>query len=208
MNASGHSTGEREGVSAREMRRMRADVLTGMIVSHLVMYLIMLTSAATLHAHGKTAITTARDAAEALRPLAGDGAYLLFSLGLIGAGMLGVPVLAGACAYAISEASGWVGSMGLEPRLAHGFYTVIALAMALGLGLDFAGLDAVKMLFWAAVVNGTLASPLLILVVLVTSRADVMGEHRNGRLLRWLGWSCAGVMLAATVIMFATAFRS
>jgi NRAMP (natural resistance-associated macrophage protein)-like metal ion transporter len=206
MNTVGRSTVEqREGASRRDLRRSRNDVLTGIFVSHLVMYLIILTSAATLHAHGTTTITTARDAAEALRPLAGDGAYLLFSLGLIGAGMLGVPVLAGSCAYAIAEAADWVGSLGVEPRLAHGFYAVIAVAMALGLGLDFAGLNAVKMLFWAAVVNGALASPLLILVVLLTSRNDVMGEHRNGTLLRWLGWTCALVMLAATIVMVVTA---
>jgi Mn2+/Fe2+ NRAMP family transporter len=177
-----------------------------MFFSNLVMYFIILTAAATLHAHEKTTISTARDAAEALRPLAGNGAYWLFSLGLIGAGMLGVPVLAGSCAYAIAEAADWVGSLEVHPPLAHGFYTVIAIAMALGLGLDYAGLNAVKMLFWSAVLNGVLAPPLLILVVLLTSREDVMGEHRNGTLLRWLGWMCAGVMLLATVIMFVTAF--
>jgi NRAMP (natural resistance-associated macrophage protein)-like metal ion transporter len=204
--AKGRSTVEqREGASKREIRRSRNDVLTGMFFSNLVMYFIILTSAATLHAHGKTTISSARDAAEALRPLAGDGAYWLFSLGLIGAGMLGVPVLAGSCAYAIAEASDWVGSLEVHPPLAHGFYGVIAIAMALGLGLDYAGLDAVKMLFWAAVLNGALAPPLLILVVLLTSRADVMGEHRNGKLLRSLGWVCAGVMLIATVIMLLTA---
>src|SRR6202035_5683709 len=108
--------------------------------SNLIMYFIILTTAATLHAHGKTTISSARDAAEALRPLAGGGAYWLFSLGLIGAGMLGVPVLAGSCAYAIAEAADWVGSLELKPRLANGFYAVIAVAMAIGLGLNFAGL--------------------------------------------------------------------
>jgi Mn2+/Fe2+ NRAMP family transporter len=120
--------------------------------------------------------------------------------------MLGVPVLAGSCAYAIAEAADWVGSLEVHPPLAHGFYAVIAVAMALGLGLDYARLDAVKMLFWSAVLNGALAPPLLVLVVLLTSRADVMGEHRNGTLLRGLGWACAVVMLLATVIMFVTAF--
>ncbi len=195
---------EREGASNRELRRSRNDVLTGMFFSNLVMYFIILTAAATLHAHGKTTISTARDAAEALRPLAGAGAYWLFSLGLIGAGMLGVPVLAGSCAYAVAEAAGWVGSLELHPPLAQGFYAVIAVAMAIGLGLNYAGLNAVKMLFWSAVLNGALAPPLLVLVVLLTSRADVMGERRNGPLLRSLGWICAGVMLAATIIMFAT----
>ena len=199
---------QREGTSHRALRRLRNDVLTGMFFSNLVMYFIILTAAATLHAHGKTTISTARDAAEALRPLAGNGAYWLFSVGLIGAGMLGVPVLAGSCAYAIAEAADWVGSLEVHPPLAHGFYSVIAIAMALGLGLDYAGLNAVKMLFWSAVLNGALAPPLLVLVVLLTSRADVMGEHRNGILLRWLGWTCAGVMLMATVIMFVTAYTA
>jgi Mn2+/Fe2+ NRAMP family transporter len=204
--ALGKSTvAQREGASNREVRRSRTDVLTGMFFSNLVMYFIILATAATLHAHGKTTISTAREAAEALRPLAGNGAYWLFSLGLIGAGMLGVPVLAGSCAYAIAEAADWVGSLEVHPPLAHGFYAVIAFAMALGLGLDYAGLNAVKMLFWSAVLNGALAPPLLVLVVLLTSRADVMGERRNGPLLRWLGWTCAAVMLIATVIMFVTA---
>jgi Mn2+/Fe2+ NRAMP family transporter len=207
--ALGKSTVEqREGASNRELRRSRNDVITGMFFSNLVMYFIILTAAATLHAHGKTTISTARDAAEALRPLAGDGAYLLFSLGLVGAGMLGVPVLAGSCAYAIAEAADWVGSLEVHPPLAHGFYAVIAVAMALGLGLDYARLDAVKMLFWSAVLNGALAPPLLVLVVLLTSRADVMGEHRNGALLRWLGWTSAVVMLMATVIMLVTAYAA
>ncbi len=195
---------QREGASNRELRRSRNDVLTGMFFSNLVMFFIILTSAATLHAHGKTTISTAREAAEALRPLAGAGAYWLFSLGLIGAGMLGVPVLAGSCAYAIAEAADWVGSLEVHPPLAHGFYAVIAIAMALGLGLDYAGLNAVKMLFWSAVLNGALAPPLLVLVVLLTSRADVMRDHRNGMLLRWLGWICAGVMLISTIIMLVT----
>ena len=199
---------QRQGSTHRELRRSRNDVLTGMFFSNLVMYFIILTAAATLHVHGKTTISTARDAAEALRPLAGNGAYWLFSLGLLGAGMLGVPVLAGSCAYAIAEAADWVGSLEVHPPLAHGFYSVIGLAMALGLGLNYAGLNAVKMLFWSAVLNGALAPPLLILVVLLTSRADVMGEHRNGPLLRWLGWTCAVVMLMATVIMFVTAYAA
>src|ERR1022692_3910332 len=207
--AAGKSTvAMREGASPRELRRLRTDVVTGMFFSNLVMYFIILTAGATLHAHDNTTISTAREAAEALRPLAGGGAYWLFSLGLLGAGMLGVPVLAGSCAYAIAEAADWVGSLEVHPPLAHGFYGVIAVAMALGLGLDYAGLNAVQMLFWSAVLNGALAPPLLILVVLITSRADIMGDRRNGPLLRWLGWICAGVMLMATIIMFVTAYAS
>ncbi len=197
---------QREGANPRELRRSRNDVVTGMFFSNLVMYFIILTSAATLHAHGNTTVATARQAAEALRPLAGDGAYLLFSLGLIGAGMLGVPVLAGSCAYAVAEAKDWVGSLEVHPPLAIQFYAVIGLAMAIGLGLDFFGMDAVKMLFWSAVLNGVLAPPLVILIVLLTSNADVMGKHQNGPLLRWLGWTCAAVMLFATIVMFVTAW--
>jgi len=99
-----------------------------------------------------------------------------------------------------------VGSLEVHPPLAHGFYSIIAIAMALGLSLDYAGLDAVKMLFWAAVLNGALAPPLLILVVLLTSRADIMGEHKNGNLLRWFGWMCALVMMIATGVMLITAY--
>ena len=196
----------REGASVRELRRSRNDVITGMFFSNTVMYFIILTSAATLHAHGNTTISTARAAAEALRPFAGDGAYWLFSLGLIGAGMLGVPVLAGSCAYAFAEAADWHGSLETHPPRAIGFYSVIALAMAIGLGLDFAGFDAVRMLFWSAVVNGVLAPPLVILVVLLTSNAEVMGVHRNGPVLCWLGWTCAAFMIIATLIMFVTAW--
>jgi Mn2+/Fe2+ NRAMP family transporter len=197
---------EREGCNQRDLRRSRNDVVAGMFFSNLVMYFIILTAAATLHEHGKTSIATARDAAEALRPLAGAGAYWLFSLGLIGAGMLGVPVLAGSCAYAVAETADWKGSLDVQPELAHGFYAVIAVAMGLGLGLNYAGFDAVKMLFWSAVLNGALAPPLLVLVVLLTSRADVMGVHKNGWILRWLGWASVAVMSIATVIMLVTAF--
>src|SRR5208337_4781411 len=109
-----------------------------------------------------------------------------------GAGMLGVPVLAGSCAYAVAETANWEGSLEDKPELALGFYAIIAVAMGIGLGMNYAGFDAVKMLFWSAVLNGALAPPLLVLVVLLTSRADVMGKHRNGVLLRWLGWTCAG----------------
>jgi Mn2+/Fe2+ NRAMP family transporter len=110
-------------------------------------------------------------------------------------------VLAGSCAYAIAEAANWVGSLEVHPPLAHGFYGVIAVAMSVGLALNYAGLDAVKMLFWSAVVNGILAPPLLILVILLTSREDIMGEHRNGPLLRYLGWTCAITMIAASLLM-------
>jgi NRAMP (natural resistance-associated macrophage protein)-like metal ion transporter len=195
---------QRRGATGRELREARADVLTGMFFSNLIMYFIILTSAATLNAHGQTDITTAREAAEALRPLAGEGAYLLFTLGLIGTGMLGVPVLAGSCAYALSEAAAWRGSLEDRPRLARKFYAVVAASMALGLALDFFGLNAVRMLFWSAVTNGVLAPPLIVLVVLLTSDPKVMGEQVNPPLLRLLGWATAALMAAAAVVLFMT----
>ena len=137
---------QRRGATDAELRRARTDVVTGMFFSNLVMYFIILTTAATLHAGGQTTIATARQAAEALRPLAGEWAYWLFAIGLIGIGMLGVPVLAGSCAYAVAEAEIWRGSLEDTPRLARRFYAVVAVSMLVGLALNFVGLDAVTML--------------------------------------------------------------
>ena len=202
--AMGRTTvGQRKGATEDELRHSRTDVVTGMFFSNFVMFFIILTTAATLHAHGITQISTARDAAEALKPLAGRGAYLLFTLGMIGTGILGVPVLAGSSAYAISEAMAWKASLELKPRLARRFYGVLAIAMVLGLVLDFAGMDAVKMLFWSAVANGVLAPPLIVLIVLLTSDSEVMGDHVNPRWLRWMGWLAAILMTGAAVAMFA-----
>ena len=147
--------------------------------------------------HGVVKIETARQAAEALRPLAGKSAYLLFTLGLIGTGMLGVPVLAGSCAYAISEAAAWRGSLERKPHGARKFYGVLAAAMIIGLIINYAGLDAVKMLFWSAVVNGMLAPPLILLVLLLTSDPKVMGDRVSSRMERILGWATFVVMAAA-----------
>lgn len=195
---------EREGATDEELRKSRTDVITGMFVSNLVMYFIILTTAATLHAHGQTSINTASQAAEALKPLAGKGAYLLFSIGLIGTGMLGVPVLAGAAAYAVTEAMEWRGTLEDRPRLAKKFYGIVASAMVLGLVLNSAGIAAVKMLFWSAVLNGVLAPPLIILVVLLTSSKKIMGDRANSPLLKWLGWATAVIMAVAAVALFAT----
>jgi NRAMP (natural resistance-associated macrophage protein)-like metal ion transporter len=199
--AQGRNLAQRRGATDGELRRLRADTMTGMFASNLIMYFIVLTTAATLHAHGTTDIQTARQAAEALRPLAGSGAYWLFTLGLIGTGMLGVPVLAGSCAYALSEAAAWRGSLEKKPRQARKFYGVLGAALILGCGIDFAGLDAVKMLFWSAVLNGALAPPLILLIILLTSNSEVMGERVNPPLLRILGWLTFAIMAAATVGM-------
>jgi NRAMP (natural resistance-associated macrophage protein)-like metal ion transporter len=199
--AQGRNLAQRKGATDAELRRARTDVVTGMFASNFIMYFIILTTASTLHAHGETHIATARQAAEALRPLAGRAAYLLFTLGLIGTGMLGVPVLAGSSAYAIAEASAWRGSLEKKPRGARRFYTVLAAAMIGGLAIDFAGLNAVKMLFWSAVLNGALAPPLILLVVMLTSNQRVMGDRANSPFLRGLGWTTFGLMSIATVGM-------
>jgi Mn2+/Fe2+ NRAMP family transporter len=197
--------GQRQGATSAELRRAFIDVVTGMFFSNLIMYFIILTTAATLHANGHTEISTAREAAEALRPLAGPTAYWLFTLGLIGTGMLGVPVLAGSCAYALTEALAWRGSLEDKPNRARGFYAVVAMAMGVGLLLDVFGVNAVAMLFWSAVVNGVLAPPLIVLVLLLTSDKKVMGARINPPLLRWLGWATAATMSAAAVAMMVTA---
>jgi Mn2+/Fe2+ NRAMP family transporter len=165
------------------------------------MYFIIATAGATLYAAGHRDIATAREAAEALRPLAGNAAYLLFTIGLVGTGMLGVPVLAGSGAYAVAEAMHWRGSLNDRPRVARKFYAVLAVAVLLGLALSFLRLDAVRMLFWAAVVNGLLAPPLLVLVVMLSSDPKVMGERVNSPLLRLLGWAAVLVMSLASMAM-------
>lgn len=197
--AQGRDAARRKGATDGELRRARTDVVTGMFASNFIMYFIILTTAATLHARGTTHIETSQQAAEALRPLAGDAAYWLFTLGLIGTGMLGVPVLAGSSAYAIAEARAWRGSLEKKPRGARRFYAVLAAAMVGGLTIDFAGLDAVKMMFWSAVLNGALAPPLILLVILLTSNRKVMGERVNPLVLQILGWATFALMSAATL---------
>ena len=176
----------RRGSTNQELSVAMGGVFTGMFISNLVMFFIVLTTAATLHAHAVKEIETAKQASEALRPLVtGKGAYWLFTLGLIGTGMLGVPVLAGSCTYAIAEAASWrEASLSKKTRLAARFYMVIAGAMVVGLALNFAGLNAVKMLFWSVVVNGVLAPPLVVLVVLLTSDKKgngPPGEHAGSK---------------------------
>ena len=193
---------QRRGATNEELRIARTDVVTGMLLSNLIMYFLILTTAATLNAHGMKDIETAKQAAEALRPLAGNGAYWLFTLGLIGTGMLAVPVLAGSCAYAIAEAAKWKSaSLNVKPRLALEFYAVIGISILVGLAFDFAGLNAVKMLFWSAILNGLLAPPLVIMIVLLTSDRKVMGNRINSGGMQALGWICALVMTAAALAL-------
>lgn len=199
--AMGKNLAKRRGATAEELRALRVDVVTGMFASNFVMYFIILTTAATLHAHGLVKIETAHQAADALRPLAGNFAYLLFTLGLIGTGMLGVPVLAGSCAYAISEAAAWRGSLEKKPRSARKFYTVLGVAMAFGLIINYLRLDPVRTLFLSAVVNGMLAPPLILLVLLLTSDRKVMGKQVSSRFERIFGWLTFVVMAGAAALM-------
>ncbi len=149
---------------------MRVDTLVGMAVSNLVALAIMISTAATLHAAGKTDIQTAADAARALQPIAGKFAFLLFSLGIIGTGMLAIPVLAGSAAYAVGETRGWKIGLDNKPWEAAGFYSVIGAAVALGLTIiDYSGLDPIKALYWSAVVNGVIAVPMMAAMMFVSS---------------------------------------
>ncbi len=193
---------QRRGATNKELRGANRDVITGMLLSNVVMYFLILTTGATLNAHGQKQIETAKQAAEALRPLAGQGAYWLFTLGIIGTGMLAVPVLAGSCAYAIAEGARWRdASLNLKPRVASKFYAVLAVSVVIGLAFDFVGLNAVKMLFWSAILNGLLAPPLVIMVVLLTSDRKVMGDRINSPRMKALGWACAIVMSVAAIAL-------
>lgn len=188
------------------LRRIKWDTAIGMGFSNLIAFFIMLATAATLHRAGVTEITTSAQAAEALRPLAGDATFLLFTLGIVGTGLLAVPVLAGSAAYAVAEAAGWQGSLRL--RLEHGqgrgFYGVLALATLGGVALCFSPTDPVRELFWSAVLNGVIAVPIMVVMMLLASSRATMGSHVIGQRLRLLGWAATGVMAAVVVAMFAT----
>jgi len=185
-----------------ELRRIRWDTWTGMAMCSLIAFFIVLTTAVTLHANGVTDIKNAAQAAQALRPIAGDLAFWLFSLGIIGTGLLAVPVLAGAAAYAIAESFGW--PMGLDRKLgqAPGFYAIIAGATLGGVLLNATGIDPIKALFWSAVLNGLVAVPIMVVAMILASRKSVMGPFIIGWGLKVLGWTATAVMTAAGVGMF------
>lgn len=181
-------------VAGAELRRIRLDTLVGMGFSHLVALCIMIATAATLHANGVRDIGSAAEAAEALRPIAGDLAFALFALGIIGTGLLAVPILAGSAAYAVSEAFGWTEGLDRKPREAKAFYSVIVLATAGGIALNFIGIDPMKALYWAAVVNGLLAPPLMVVTMLIATNPKVMGKLVLSRRLKAVGWLATAVM--------------
>lgn len=189
-----------------DLRRIKFDTITGMTFSNLVAFFIILSTAATLHAAGLTSIQTSAQAAQALRPIAGDFAFLLFGLGIIGTGMLAVPVLAGSAAYAVSEVAGWPGSLSLrlDNDEGKGFYGVIAAATLGGVILCFTPMDPVRELFWSAVLNGVIAVPIMVVMMLLASRRATMGAHVIGARLRWLGWLATSVMALTVLAMLFT----
>lgn len=194
----------RRGATDHELSDARLDVGTGILLSNVVMFAIMLATATTLHRAGHHDIASSRQAAEALRPLAGDAAYLLFGIGLIGAGLLAIPVLAGSASYAVAELFAWRAGLDLRPRQARRFYLVLGGAILAGIVLDAFDTNPIRMLFWSAVLNGLLAPPLMVLVMLVGNNRKIMGAHVNGRWLNVFGWTAAAIMIAAAIAFFAT----
>jgi Mn2+/Fe2+ NRAMP family transporter len=193
---------------AREQfSRIRVDTVVGMAFSNLVALFIILTTAATLHAAGIVDVQTSAQAAKALEPLAGRFAFVLFAVGIIGTGLLAVPVLAGSAAYGVAEAFRWRASLERKPREAKQFYGVLAAATIIGLGLNFVGLNPIRALFWSAVVNGVVSTPLMVVTMLMAENRRVMGQFTLPRALRIVGWVATAVMLAASIGLFATLGR-
>ncbi len=188
-------------VAITELRRIKWDTWSGMLYSDLSAYFIILATAVTLHVAGITNITTAAEAASALKPLAGQFAFLLFTLGILGVGLIGVPVLAGSAAYAAAEAMNWRQGLERRPQDAKGFYAVIAVSVLLGLIIQYSPISPMKALFWSAVINGVVAVPLLVVIILLASRKSVMGAFTASRTLIVLGWIAAAIMAAAAIRM-------
>ena len=185
----------------KEFHRIRADTVVGMAFSNLIALSIIVTAAATLHAAGKTDIQTSAQAAEALRPIAGAFAEVIFALGIIGTGLLAIPVLAGATAYAVGEGRRWPVGLARKPKEAVAFYAVLALSAALGIALNFTSINPISALYWSAVVNGVLAVPVMVLLMIMSRRKDVMGRFVIDGPLYWLGWLSTAAMLLSVLAM-------
>jgi NRAMP (natural resistance-associated macrophage protein)-like metal ion transporter len=184
-----------------EIGRIRIDTYIGMGFSNLIGLFIIVTAAATLNAHGITDIQTSAQAAEALRPIAGEFAFVVFAAGIVGTGLLAVPVLAGSAAYGLGEALGWETGLDRLPQDAKAFYGTIAVATLVGVLINFVDIDPIKALFWAAVLNGIVAAPLMVVIMLITRRQDVMGAFMVPRPLWAIGWLSTAVMAAAVAAM-------
>ncbi|HZR46921.1 MAG TPA: divalent metal cation transporter, partial [Candidatus Manganitrophaceae bacterium] len=195
------------GQAPAQLRRIQIDTAIGMAFANLVAYFIVLTCAATLHVKGIVTIDSAAEAAEALRPSAGRLATLLFALGIIGTGLLAIPVLAGSAAYAIGEVLRWRVGLAQPPERAKGFYGVLALSVMIGLGITFSGIHPIRALFWAAVLNGVVASPILAMMMRLASRAEVMGRFTLSPPLKRIGWLATAALSAAAVGLIVTSAR-
>jgi len=200
--AGGTTEAGRRGLRRAELRAARLDIVIGMAFSNVVMYFIILTSAAVLHAHGKTDIQTADQAAAALAPLAGPFAFVVFSLGMIGAGLLAIPILSGSAGYAAKEFLGLRGNLASKPRYRPTFYAMLALATVVGVALNFVHLNPIRALFISAVINGVVAPPLLLLIVLLGADAAVMKRYVSGKLSLTLTGITAAFMALAAIGMF------
>lgn len=201
--ANGHKRlWQRRGATDSELQYAAWDVNIGMFFSNVVMYFIIFATAATLHKTGQTAINTAADAAIALRPLAGNAAYILMALGLIGTGFLAVPILTTSGAYAVCETFGWRWGLDRKLRGARHFYFVIAASTIVALLINFIGINPIDALFWTAVINGFLAPPLLVVIMLIANNKKVMGDRVNGLGLNIAGWATATIMFAAAIGIF------
>jgi len=188
-------------VTKYDIRQMRLDTFIGMFFSQLVMFFIIVTAASTLNAHGITRVDTASQAAEALRPLAGNLTYVLFAAGIIGTGLLAVPILAGSAAYALAESLGWRAGLRYKFRQARPFYVIIAISTGIGLFINYTGIQPFQLLYYTAVINGIVAPPLMIMLLLVSSNKKVMGEHTNSKLTNLAGWLITGVMAVAAIAL-------
>ncbi|MDQ6774191.1 MAG: Nramp family divalent metal transporter [Candidatus Dormibacteraeota bacterium] len=205
MTAAGRNTeAARRGVHWTDLKAARADILIGMAFSQIVMYFIILTTATVLHAHGKTDIQTADQAAQALAPFLGPFAFVAFAMGMIGTGLLAIPILSGSAAYAVKEFMGWRGSLRSKPQSRPLFYGVIGLATLVGLGLNFLRIDPTRALFYAAVINGLVAPPLMVLMVLLGSDRKVMKDKVSGRLSLTLTGAASIAMTGAAIALVAT----
>ena len=188
-------------ITTVEIKAMQRDTTVGMVFSQLVMFFIILSVAATLSFGGTHMIATAADAARALQPVAGNFAFLLFTLGILGTGLLAVPVLAGSAGYAVAEAFGWKEGLGRKYADAHGFYGIIALATLVGFFVNFTGLGAMTMLYYAAILNGLLAPPLIIIILYIGNNKKILGEHTNSKRSNILGVIVAAVMSAIALAL-------
>ncbi|MFY9760049.1 MAG: divalent metal cation transporter [Xanthobacteraceae bacterium] len=193
-------------LAEKDSFRIGIDTTTGMVLSNLIGFFIIVTTGATLHAHGITHIGTAEQAAQALRPLAGPLAFFLFALGIVGTGLLAVPVLAGSAGYAVAECFGWEGSLELPARGAPGFYLTVAAATLAGLGAALTPLDPIRMLFWSAVVNGVVAVPLMGAMMIVVASYKIMGKFAASRALMIGGWGATALMAVVVAAMLLTSF--